>query len=233
MVTMRPSLFNQIMATMFLRTASIFKPLMLKMITSSTFNFPTILMAQQNQTFGVVISSPFLFMAQSNTLLRIWRTLNSLSQTSFSLYLHNQWTDLHKLSYAEKPQMRAICIYVEYTKATTNDWDIRPSVTVKDLSANISWTAEQIHMIELALGSAHQFVYNDIWCISKWQVLVEIQAYKCSDIISYLLKLAWQLLWQLTAPIRYKFWSCDGNSLCMDHHSFVYIPLYLRTRPQT
>jgi len=53
--------------------------------------------------------------------------------------------------------------------------------------------------------------------------LVEIQAYQCSNIISYLLKLAWQLLWQMTAPIRYKFWSCDGNSLCMDHHSFVYI----------
>jgi len=33
-------------------------------------------------------------------------------QTSFSLYLHNQWTDFHKLSYAGKPQMRAICTYV-------------------------------------------------------------------------------------------------------------------------
>jgi len=30
--------------------------------------------------------------------------------------------------------------------------------------------------------------------------LVEIQAYQCSNIISYLLKLAWQLLWQMTAP---------------------------------
>ena len=26
-----------------------------------------------------------------------------LSQTSFSLYLHNQWTDFHKLSCAGKP----------------------------------------------------------------------------------------------------------------------------------
>ena len=129
--------------------------------------------------------------------------------------------------------MRAIRTYAECTKATTNDWDIRPSVAVNALSANISWTAERIHTIKLALESAHQSVSNDIWCISKWQVLVEIQAYQCSDIISYLLKLAWQLLWQLTAPIRYEFWSCDGNSLRMDYHSFVYISLYLRARPQT
>ena len=46
---------------------------------------------------------------------------NKLSQTSFSLYLHNQWTDFYKLSYAGKPQMRAIRTYVGCTKATTND----------------------------------------------------------------------------------------------------------------
>jgi len=129
--------------------------------------------------------------------------------------------------------MRAIRTYVGCTKVTTNDWDIRPSVAVKASSANISWTAGRIHTIELALGSAYQSVSNDIWYISKRQVLVEIQAYQCSDIISHLLKLVLQLLWQLTAPIRYEFWSCDGNSLCMDHHSFVYIPLCLRARPQT
>ena len=116
-----------------------------------------------------------------------------MSQTSFSLYLHNQWTDFHKLSCAEKPQMRTIRTYMGGTKATTNNWDIRTSVAVKALSANISWTAGRIHTIKLALGSAHQSVSNDIWYISKWQVLVEIQAYQCSDIISYLLKLAWQL----------------------------------------
>ena len=54
--------------------------------------------------------------------------------------------------------MRAICIYVGCTKATTNDWDIRPSVAIKALSANILWTAEQIHIIELVLESAHQSV---------------------------------------------------------------------------
>ena len=45
----------------------------------------------------------------------------TVSQTSFSLYLHNQWTDFHKLSCAGKPQMRAIRTYVGCTKATTND----------------------------------------------------------------------------------------------------------------
>ena len=63
--------------------------------------------------------------------------------------------------------MRAIHIYVGYTKATTNDWDIRPSVAVKALSANISWTAEQIHIIKLALESAHQSVSNNTLCVSK------------------------------------------------------------------
>ena len=44
-----------------------------------------------------------------------------MSQTSLSLYLHNQWTDFHELSYAGKPQMRAICTYAGCTKVTTND----------------------------------------------------------------------------------------------------------------
>ena len=51
--------------------------------------------------------------------------------------------------------MSAIHMYVGCTKVIMNDWDIRPSVAIKALSANISWTAEQIHMIELALESAH------------------------------------------------------------------------------
>ena len=63
--------------------------------------------------------------------------------------------------------MRAICTYVEGIKAITNEWDIRPSVAVKALSASISWMAEQICTIELALESAYQFISNDIWCISK------------------------------------------------------------------
>ena len=58
--------------------------------------------------------------------------------------------------------MRAICIYLGCTTATTNDWDIRPLVAVKALSANISWMAEQIHTIELVLESAHQSIPNDI-----------------------------------------------------------------------
>ena len=68
----------------------------------------------------------------------------------------------YKLSYTGKPQIRTICTYMRCTKKTTNYWDIRTSVAVKALSANISWTAEQIHMIKLVLGSAHQFVYNNI-----------------------------------------------------------------------
>jgi len=58
--------------------------------------------------------------------------------------------------------MRAIHTYMGCTKVTTNDWDIRTSVAVKALSANISWMAERIHMIELALGSAYQTISNII-----------------------------------------------------------------------
>jgi len=60
------------------------------------------------------------------------------------------------------PQMRAT--YVGCIKVITNDRDIRPSVAVKALSANISWTAKQIHMVKLVLGSAHQSVSNNIQC---------------------------------------------------------------------
>jgi len=63
--------------------------------------------------------------------------------------------------------MRAIHTYVGCTKVTTNDWDIRPSVAVKALSANISWTAKQIRTVELASENAHQYVHNDIWCVLK------------------------------------------------------------------
>jgi len=58
--------------------------------------------------------------------------------------------------------MRAICIYVEGPKATTNNWDIRLSVTVKAFFANISWMARWIHIIKLVLKSAYQTISNDI-----------------------------------------------------------------------
>ena len=48
------------------------------------------------------------------------------------------------------------------TKETTNNWDIRSSVTIKALFANISWIAGQIHTIELVLESAHQTVSDNI-----------------------------------------------------------------------
>ncbi len=54
---------------------------------------------------------------------------------------------------------------MECTKATTNNWDNRPLVTIKALLANILWTARQIHMIEPVLESAHQMVSNNIWYI--------------------------------------------------------------------
>ena len=40
-------------------------------------------------------------------------------QTLFNLYLHNQWTSSHKPSCTEKHQIRVMCIYMEYTKVTT------------------------------------------------------------------------------------------------------------------
>ena len=58
--------------------------------------------------------------------------------------------------------MRAICTYMGCTKATANNWDTRPLVTVKALLANISWIAEHIYIIKIALESAHQIFSNDI-----------------------------------------------------------------------
>jgi len=62
--------------------------------------------------------------------------------------------------------MRTIYTYMECIKTITNNWDIRPSVTIKALLANISWTAGQIYMIELALESVHQTVSDNIYYIS-------------------------------------------------------------------
>ena len=58
--------------------------------------------------------------------------------------------------------MRTIRTYAGCTKVTTINVYIRLSIAVKALSANISQMARQICMIELALESAHQSVYNDI-----------------------------------------------------------------------
>jgi len=65
--------------------------------------------------------------------------------------------------------MRAICTYTRCTKVTTNNWDIRQSVTVKFSLAIISIMARQIHMIELVLESAHQTFSDDIWYF-LWQM---------------------------------------------------------------
>jgi len=58
--------------------------------------------------------------------------------------------------------MMAICTYMECTKVTTNNWDIRPSVTIKVLLTIISWMAEQIYTIELALESTYQSISENI-----------------------------------------------------------------------
>jgi len=70
----------------------------------------------------LIINSAHIYISNINKCLRNSKSdIFAVSQTSFSLYLHNQWTDFHKLSCAGKPQMRAICIYVGCTKETTND----------------------------------------------------------------------------------------------------------------
>jgi len=61
--------------------------------------------------------------------------------------------------------MRAIHTYVECTKATTNNWDIKPSVTIKVLLAIILWITKWIHIIELMLESAHWTISDSIWYI--------------------------------------------------------------------
>ena len=68
--------------------------------------------------------------------IRVEKLVLALLQTSFSLYLYNQWTDFHKLS--GKPQIRAIHIYAGCTKVITSNQDIKSSVTIKTLFANIS-----------------------------------------------------------------------------------------------
>ena len=66
----------------------------------------------------------------------------------------------------------SVHIYVRYIKPTTNKWDIRSSVIVKVLLAIISWMARQIHIIELALESAHQTVSNDIYIIHYMEISI-------------------------------------------------------------
>ena len=58
--------------------------------------------------------------------------------------------------------MRAICIYVGCRKVTTNDQDIRPSVTIKVLFDIILSITRQICIVKLVLESAHQTVSDNI-----------------------------------------------------------------------
>jgi len=49
-----------------------------------------------------------------------------------------------------------------YTKVTTNNWDIRPLVTLKALLAVILGVTKWIPTIKVVLKSAYQTVSNDI-----------------------------------------------------------------------
>jgi len=51
---------------------------------------------------------------------------------------------------------------MECTKVTTNNWDIRLSVTVKALLVDILWMARQIHIIKPVLESTYQTVPNNV-----------------------------------------------------------------------
>ena len=75
------------------------------------------------RSYTITSNKPFFrtVSKSSSKALVNYATRIELSQTSFSLYLHNQWTNFHKLSCAGKPQMRAIRTYAGCTKATTND----------------------------------------------------------------------------------------------------------------
>jgi len=53
--------------------------------------------------------------------------------------------------------MRAIHTYMGCIKAITNNWDIRPSVTVKVLLAIISWIAK---CVKIARSRLHLFYFS-------------------------------------------------------------------------
>ena len=104
---------------------------------------------KEEERYDKVVEEVVKRIVENNLYVKIkavldWLTPNEIKNiqnfwdfvTNFILY--NQQINSYKLSYTGKPQMRAIYIYVGCTKATTNDSDIRPSVAVKALSANIS-----------------------------------------------------------------------------------------------
>ena len=105
----------------------------------------------------------------SNTFRIVYQSLK-ITVTNFIqlifLQLVDQFSQTKLYCKALNEGYLYICTYVRCTKATTNNWDIGLSVTVKSLFANISWMTWQIHMIKLVLESTHQTVSNDILYIS-------------------------------------------------------------------
>ena len=111
--------------------------------------------------------------------------------------------------------MRAIHIYTECTNVTIDYWDIRLSVA----TSFISEITEQIPMI-------YQMVSNYISYIIWKPVFIEIQAYQYSDIISYFLKLAWHLLWQMTALLDMSF-DYVMETACIQTITILYVYFYI------
>jgi len=69
--------------------------------------------------------------------------------------------------------MKAICTYVEYTKVTTDYYDIRLLVTISFISETTKW----IHTIKLSLESTYQTISNNISYI-----IMEISIYRDTSI---------------------------------------------------
>ena len=108
-----------------------------------------------------------------------------MSQTLFSLYFHNQQTNLHKLSCAKNPQIMAIHTYIECTKAITNNQDIRLSVTVKVLLAIITNLRPQ----SWSKGKTLYRVYTR-----------ELDRELCTGLSSLYSKTSWSMLLLLAYP---------------------------------
>jgi len=64
-----------------------------------------------------------------------------------------------------------------YTKVITNNWDIRPLITVKALLVIISWIAKKLYTIKVMLESTHQMISNNISYIIWRSVFIKIQVY--------------------------------------------------------
>ena len=87
----------------------------------------------------------------------------------------------HKLNYAGKPQIRAICTYVKYIKTTLNNWDIRPLVTIMLWQPLITMTSDYTNSKSFSRNIMWEFTreldkepllyYYPIYTNVSWSVL--------------------------------------------------------------